>query len=67
MLEFRLQLLELDRSVLVRSIARQSAFERTVGREELESKDVALDRRPLDALDLSDKNWEEKQKEKNTK
>jgi hypothetical protein len=56
MLEFRLQLLELDRSVLVRSIARQSAFERTVGREELESKDVALDRRPLDALDLSDKN-----------
>jgi hypothetical protein len=65
MLEFRLQLLELDRSVLVRSIARQSAFERTVGREELESKDVALDRRPLDALDLSDKNWEEKQKEKN--
>jgi hypothetical protein len=55
----KLQLLELCIFVLVHSIAPQSALERTVGREGLERKDDALDRRLLESLgaaDLSEKN-----------
>jgi len=59
-----LQLLELGRSVQVRLIARQSALERIVGREDLDRSNGALNSRPLDALDLSEQNWEENKKRK---
>jgi len=59
--------LELGILVQVRLIAWQSALERIVGREELDHSNGELNSRPLDALDLSEQNFEEKKKKKEAK